>query len=65
MSLKAPAIPEPKSDNLVSVVAAIKENIEVDKGRLQLSEPLRELAPTATLSDVISSLNIIIRRLNS
>lgn len=65
MSLKSPSIPEPNASNIVTAVAAIKECIEVERGRLPLSEPLRELAPTASLSDVISSLNIIIRRLNS
>lgn len=65
MTLRAPAIPQPDSTNLVDVAAAVKENMEVIKGRLPLSERIEELPATATLAQVITMLNVIARRLNA
>jgi len=44
---------------------AVAHNFRVLGGQLRDSERLTELLPTASLSDVINALNIIIRRMNS
>jgi hypothetical protein len=65
MSLKTPAIPEPTARNLVEAVSALKEAVEVTKGRRGQAKPIATLASTATLAEVIAKVNELISRLQA
>lgn len=63
--MRKPAIPSVRvqDQSIAAILRPIKENIEILNG--QRSGAINELSNSATLSDVISKLNEVIRRINS
>lgn len=62
---KRPAIPTLRSGaaSVDRYAEAVKQAIDSMTGQLKNSEALVELAPTATLPEVIAALNVVVRRL--
>lgn len=65
MSLKTPAIPEPMKGNELECLRAIREAIEVTKGRRGLAAPITALGSSASTAEIIAKLNEVIARLQS
>lgn len=63
--MKPVQIPRPSSpDNeMENFIGAVKENIEVLRGMNRGAIPIKKLEKTATLEDVILTVNLIIDRL--
>jgi hypothetical protein len=57
-------VPTPNKDNLVTVAAALKSNVDMSTGQHQNAPALKALDPTtATTADIVNTINLLIRRI--